>query len=75
MIYAEWWRGKNTTPVMRKGGHKPTRKEEKMKAIFNTYETEKEAAEVVKALMADGYSAYRQGKTVYIDDGGIDDAI
>lgn len=46
-----------------------------MKAIFNTYETEKEAFDAVKSLLADGYSAYRQGKTVYIDDGGIDDSI
>lgn len=44
-----------------------------MKKIWNTYETEDEARKVVNNLMNDGYSAYRQGKTVYIDDGGVDD--
>ena len=46
-----------------------------MKAMFYTCETAEEANDIVNTLMEMGTSAYRQGKTVYIDDGGIDDAI
>ena len=46
-----------------------------MKTIFHTYEKVEEANSAVNTLMEMGVSAYRQGKTVYIDDGGIDDAI
>lgn len=46
-----------------------------MKRVYQICETEDEAIKLVKALMQPeiGYSAYRQGKTVYVDDGGIDD--
>jgi hypothetical protein len=44
-----------------------------MKRLHGTYETEQEAADVVRALMADDYSAYKQGREVNIDDGGADD--
>lgn len=43
-----------------------------MRRIHDVYETEQEAIAVVKFLLDNGYSAYRQGKTVYIDDGGVD---
>lgn len=43
-----------------------------MRRIHDVYETEQEAVAIVKSLLDDGYSAYRQGKTVYIDDGGED---
>ena len=46
-----------------------------MKFVFEIYETSKEANKVVDALMGDGISAYRQGTTVFVDDGGVDDAI
>lgn len=46
-----------------------------MKFVFDTYETSKEAKDVVDALMGDGISAYRQGTVVFVDDGGVDDAI
>lgn len=43
-----------------------------MKRLHGIYATIEEANAIVKALMADGYSAYRQGLKVYIDDGGCD---
>lgn len=43
-----------------------------MKKIYSVYETVQEAIEAVNFLMEMGESAYRQGKTVYIDDGGED---
>lgn len=43
-----------------------------MKKIWDSYKTEREAAIIVARLINDGYSAYRQGKIVYIDDGGED---
>ncbi len=44
-----------------------------MKRLHGEYETEEQAAKIVKSLMDDGYSAYRQGRKVFIDDGGVDD--
>ena len=46
-----------------------------MKRLFNTYTKVEDAILVVRSLMADGYSAYRQGLCVYIDDGGEDCAL
>lgn len=46
-----------------------------MKRVYEVCETEAEAIKLVNHLMQPeiGYSAYRQGTTVYVDDGGIDD--
>lgn len=45
-----------------------------MRRLHDEYETEQEAVAAVKFLLTDGYSAYRQGRKVYIDDdGGVDD--
>lgn len=48
-----------------------------MTQVYCVCETEQEAIETVKFLMSDavGQSAYRQGKTVYVDDGGVDDGL
>lgn len=46
-----------------------------MKQVFNTYEKVEDAIIIVRELMKDGISAYRQGFTVFVDDGGVDDAI
>ena len=44
-----------------------------MKRLHGEYETEEQAAKIVKSLMDDGYSAYRQGRRGVSDDGGVDD--
>lgn len=46
-----------------------------MKFVFDTYETSKKADKVVDSLMEIGLSAYRHGTTVFVDDGGVDDAV
>lgn len=43
-----------------------------MKKVFAECKTIEEANALVKSLLADGYSAYRQGFKVFIDDGGYD---
>lgn len=43
-----------------------------MKVLYKVCNSHAEAAQLVNSLMDDGYSAYRQGLNVYIDDGGID---
>ena len=48
---------------------------ETMKKLFEIYETENEAKTVVRNLMADGISAYRQVTKVYVDDGYADETI
>lgn len=46
-----------------------------MKQLYCVCETEEKAKETVNFLMTMGESAYRQGKSVYVDDGGVDDAL
>lgn len=43
-----------------------------MRVLYKVCNSHTEAATLVKWLIDDGYSAYRQGLNVYIDDGGID---
>lgn len=43
-----------------------------MKYLVGKYTSEEESKEVVNNLMANGISAYRQGLSVYMDDGGED---
>ena len=46
-----------------------------MKTIYATFETEQDARDAVNFLMdVMGISAYKQGLTVYVDDGSKDDA-
>ena len=58
--------------ILLRVGARNERETDEMKRIHDVYETEQEAIAVVKFLLENGYSAYRQGKTVYIDDGGVD---
>lgn len=44
-----------------------------MKRLAGECKTIEEANNYVRNLLVDGYSAYRQGLKVFIDDGGIDD--
>ena len=46
-----------------------------MKRLHGIYETPEQANSIVRSLMADGISAYRQGLKVYTDDGGVDEAL
>ena len=46
-----------------------------MKKLYCECETIEEANRIVKSLLDDGYSAYRQGLKVFIDDGGVDDGL
>lgn len=43
-----------------------------MKKLYCVYESVEAARAAVKTLMADGWSAYRDGFKVFIDDGGYD---
>ena len=43
-----------------------------MKQLYHIYETEEQARAEVNFLMSMGVSAYRQGREVYVDDGGED---
>lgn len=44
----------------------------KMKSLFSECKTIEDANALVKNLLADDYSAYRQGTKVFVDDGGYD---
>lgn len=44
-----------------------------MKWLHGEYATVEEANAVVKSLIDDGNSAWRQGLQVFMDDGGVDD--
>lgn len=44
-----------------------------MRYVFGVYNNIEEANRIVKVLINDGYSAYRQGNVIYIDDGGVDE--
>lgn len=44
-----------------------------MKKLYSIEKTDKEANALVKSLLDDDISAYRQGLKVFIDDGGVDD--
>lgn len=46
-----------------------------MKQVYEVAKTEEDAKNTVKFLMSMGVSAYRQGLTVWVDDGGADDAL
>lgn len=43
-----------------------------MKQVYRECESISEAIALVASLLEDGVSAYRQGNTVWIDDGGYD---
>lgn len=43
-----------------------------MEKLYCVYESIEAAKAAVKSLMADGWSAYRDGLKVFIDDGGYD---
>lgn len=44
-----------------------------MKRIYEICKTEDDARRIVKYMIEEGYSVYRQGVVVYIDDGGVDE--
>lgn len=46
-----------------------------MKQVYEVCKTVCDAQETVRFLMYNGISSYRQGTTVYIDDGGEDVAL
>lgn len=43
-----------------------------MKQLYEIAKTEDEAKKTVKFLLDNGVSAYRQGREVWVDDGGYD---
>lgn len=43
-----------------------------MKQLYEVAKTEEDAKRTVKFLIAEGVSAYRIGREVWVDDGGYD---
>lgn len=46
-----------------------------MKQVYEVAKTELDAKNTVKFLISMGISAYRQGRTVWVDDGEADEAL